>query len=94
MCIRDSPLGKPEQLRTEHLRELKTPTLILQGERDGFGRRGEVESFELSPGISLEWLTDGDHSFKPRKSSGVSEAQNWQQAVEAADRFCRGLLSP
>ena len=44
--------------------------------------------------ISLEWLTDGDHSFKPRKSSGVSEAQNWQQAVEAADRFCRGLLSP
>lgn len=88
------PLGKPEQLRTEHLRELKTPTLILQGERDGFGRRGEVESYELSPRISLEWLTDGDHSFKPRKSSGVSEAQNWQQAVEAADRFCRGLLSP
>ena len=88
------PLGKPDQLRTEHLRELTTPTLILQGERDGFGHRSEVESYELSAAISLQWLADGDHSFKPRKSSGVSEAQNWQQAVEAADRFCRGLLNP
>ena len=88
------PLGKPEQLRTEHLRELTTPTLILQGERDGFGHRSEVESYELSAAVSLQWLADGDHSFKPRKSSGVSEAQNWQQAVEAADRFCRGLLNP
>ena len=87
------PLGKPEQLRTEHLRELKTPTLILQGERDGFGHRNEVEGYELSPSIRLQWLADGDHSFKPRKSSGLSEAQNWQQAVEAADDFCRGLLS-
>ena len=87
-------MGKPEQLRTEHLRELKTPTLILQGERDGFGHRSEVESYELSAAISLQWLADGDHSFKPRKSSGVSEAQNWQQAVEVADRFCRSLLSP
>ena len=67
---------------------------ILQGERDGFGHRGEVEGYELSASISLQWLPDGDHSFKPRKSSGLSEAQNWQQAVAAADRFCRGLLSP
>ena len=87
-------MGKPDQLRTEHLRELTTPTLILQGERDGFGQRGEVEGYELSVSISLQWLPDGDHSFKPRKSSGVSEAQNWQQAVAEADRFCRGLLSP
>src|SRR5262249_20310081 len=28
------PPGKPQQLRTRHLQELKTPTLILQGERD------------------------------------------------------------
>ena len=35
------PLGKPDQLRTEHLRELTTPTLILQGERDGFGHRND-----------------------------------------------------
>jgi len=36
------PPGKPQQLRTEHLVSLQTPTLILQGERDSFGRREEV----------------------------------------------------
>ena len=87
------PLGKPEQLRTEHLRELATPTLILQGERDGFGHRLEVETYSLSPQITLQWLPDGDHSFKPRKSSGITEEQNWQQAVVAIDDYCRGLLN-
>ncbi|MFT5486908.1 MAG: putative alpha/beta-hydrolase family hydrolase [Paracoccaceae bacterium] len=33
------PPGKPEKLRTEHLAGLKTPALILQGERDRFGTR-------------------------------------------------------
>jgi predicted alpha/beta-hydrolase family hydrolase len=53
-----------------------------------------VEGYELSASIDVQWLPDGDHSFKPRKSSGLSEAQNWQQAVAAADRFCCSLLSP
>jgi hypothetical protein len=35
------PLGKPDQLRTEHLASLKTPTLIAQGTRDRFGSREE-----------------------------------------------------
>lgn len=32
------PPGKPEKTRTEHLKDLKTPTLILQGTRDTFGK--------------------------------------------------------
>src|ERR1700675_4918447 len=36
------PVGKPDKLRVEHLRTIKTPTLILQGERDPFGSREEV----------------------------------------------------
>jgi predicted alpha/beta-hydrolase family hydrolase len=47
------PPGKPLQLRTEHLAGLRTPTLILQGERDSFGRRGEVETYSLSPQVQL-----------------------------------------
>ena len=43
------PPGKPQQLRTEHLLTLQTPALFLQGERDPFGRRGEVEGYALSP---------------------------------------------
>ena len=33
------PPGRPEQLRTKHLIELKTPALICQGTRDEFGDR-------------------------------------------------------
>jgi predicted alpha/beta-hydrolase family hydrolase len=87
------PPGKPQQLRTEHLAALLTPTLILQGERDTFGCRDEVETYALSPQIELEWLTAGDHSFKPTKSSGLNEADNWNAAIAHADRFMRAVLA-
>jgi uncharacterized protein len=81
------PPGKPEQLRTAHLEHLKTPALILQGTRDPFGTREEVEGYRLSKSIRIEWLTDGDHSFKARKSSGTSERENVERAIAAASAF-------
>lgn len=85
------PVGKPDQLRVKHLQVIKTPTLILQGERDTFGGREEVGTYNLPATIRIQWLTDGDHSFKARKSSGSSEARNWQTAIDAIDIFVRGL---
>jgi predicted alpha/beta-hydrolase family hydrolase len=71
------PLGKPDQLRTEHLKSLKTPTLIAQGTRDLFGTREEVSTYQLSKNIEILWLEDGDHELKPRKSlSGFSAADH------------------
>ena len=88
------PPGKPEALRTEHLLALRAPCLIVQGERDSFGRREEVERYGLPAAIQLAWIPDGDHSFKPTRRSGLSEADNMQRAVDAADQFmascCRG----
>jgi hypothetical protein len=87
------PPGRPDNLRIEHLADLRTPTLILQGERDSFGRRAEVERYPLSAAIELAWLRAGDHSFRPTRSSGLTERQNWDQAVVEADRFLNRLLS-
>ena len=87
------PPGRPETLRTEHLAALRSPTLILQGERDPFGRREEVETYRLSPAITLQWIPAGEHSFKPTRSSGLSEAANLADAVERADGFLRALLA-
>jgi uncharacterized protein len=87
------PTGKPDRLRVEHLARLATPTLIVQGERDPFGSRQEVSGYELSPSIQFRWLSDGDHSFKPRKSSGRTEEQNLQAAVTAIARFMLELGS-
>lgn len=36
------PPGQPDKLRVTHLEDLRTPTLIVQGERDAFGTREEV----------------------------------------------------
>jgi predicted alpha/beta-hydrolase family hydrolase len=73
------PPAKPEQLRTRHLIDLKTPTLIFQGTRDEFGTKDEVAGYGLSEAIEVVWLEDGDHDLKPRKSvSGFSTADHLQ----------------
>ena len=83
------PPGKPERLRTQHLAELTTPTLICQGERDSFGRREEVADYQLSSNIRFCWLRDGDHSFKPRKASGLTLEHNLQAAATDILSFIR-----
>ena len=77
------PPEKPQQLRTAHLAELKTPTLIVQGTRDPFGTREDVAGYKLSKSIELLWLEDGDHDLKPRKKlSGFSAADHLKTMAE------------
>tara|TARA_R110002110_G_scaffold181282_1_gene387494 strand:+ start:546 stop:1160 length:615 start_codon:yes stop_codon:yes gene_type:complete len=85
------PPGKPEKLRTAHLADLKTPALILQGERDPFGKRDEVAGYTLSKSIDVDFLPDGDHDLKPRKASGRTRAENWADAVHRMAAFIGGL---
>ncbi|AQZ33965.1 alpha/beta hydrolase [Pseudomonas sp. LPH1] len=75
--------GKPEKPRVAHLAELRTPTLIIQGERDALGNRETVEGYELSAAIELHWLQAADHDLKPLKASGFSHQQHLQAAVGA-----------
>lgn len=75
------PPGQPEKLRTEHLAGLRTPALIVQGERDPFGTREDVASYKLSASIRVEWLPGGDHSFKPRAGSGATNQGNLSSAI-------------
>ncbi|WFU11416.1 alpha/beta hydrolase (plasmid) [Rhizobium sp. CB3090] len=77
------PPEKPENLRTAHLAELKTPTLICQGTRDPFGMREEVAHYALSDAIEIVWLEDGDHDLKPRKAiSGLTAADHLRTMAE------------
>jgi predicted alpha/beta-hydrolase family hydrolase len=85
------PPGKPEQLRTAHLLDLKCPALIVQGERDPFGNRAEVKSLALSKAISLNWIGDGDHDFGPRGASGFTRKGNLAQAADAVAAFVARL---
>jgi hypothetical protein len=85
------PPGKPERLRTEHFTEVCVPTLIVQGERDALGNRGEVEGYGLPDGFNVVWLGDGDHDFKPRVRSGISYERNIADAVAAVVEFMARL---
>ena len=85
------PPDKPEQLRTAHLGELRTKTLIVQGTRDPFGTPEEIASYALSPAIRVHYVDDGDHSLVPRKKSGRSEQDAWREALEVARAFLREL---
>ena len=87
------PPGKPEKYKGEHLAELQKPCLILQGERVTFGKREEFADFDLSDSIRVEFIPDGDHSFKPRKSSGYTEQQNIALTVEKLSAFIKEVLN-
>lgn len=73
--------------RTDHFAELAKPLLILQGSRDTFGSRAELAGKQWTE-VTLHWLEDGDHSFKPRKKSGLIQ----QQLIEQAAQHSRGFI--
>jgi predicted alpha/beta-hydrolase family hydrolase len=88
------PPRKPEQLRTAHLQAMACPALIVQGERDPFGGRGEVAGYRLSPAIRLHWADDGDHDLGPRGASGFTRKGNLAAAADAVAQFATTLSQP
>jgi uncharacterized protein len=85
------PPNKPAQLRTAHLERLACPALVVQGERDPFGGRPEVESYALSAAIRFHWASDGDHDLGPRGASGFTRKGNLAAAADAVAAFAREL---
>ena len=87
------PMGRPDQLRTKHLLDLKTPTLICQGTRDELGNRFEVGDYGLSDEIEVFWLEDGDHDLKPRKAiSGFTTAQHLQGVADKVVEWTKRIV--
>jgi len=81
------PPKKQQPFKGAHLSIVKLPHLILQGERDPMGNRESLKAVSLDDKVQLSWLPDGDHSFVPRKRSGVSFAQNMSTTTQASMDF-------
>ncbi|MET0409511.1 MAG: alpha/beta family hydrolase [Hyphomicrobium sp.] len=88
------PPGTPEKLRTAHLEDLRCPALIVQGDRDPFGSRAEIDALRLSPQINFAWMGDGDHDFGPRGRSGFTRKGNLAAAADAVAAFVATLPDP
>lgn len=81
------PPGKKDRTRTEHFKELSVPGLILQGTRDPFGKPNEIDASEWPDNIKLVWLEEGDHDYRARKKSGLSQSQIILNAASAVAAF-------
>lgn len=88
------PVGKPDQLRTAHLIDLRSPAMIVQGTRDPFGTKEDVAAYRLSKAISILWLEDGDHDLKPRKAiSGFTTDQHLKTMAGAVAHWTQGFVT-
>lgn len=86
------PPKKPRRVRIKHLKVMRTPTLICQGECDPNGRREEVRSLDLSQSIRFHWLAGSDNNFRVRDDSGRSQAENLAGVVQACNEFIGQVL--
>ena len=82
--------GKMDKPRTEHLEQLQTLVLILQGDRDTMGNLENVSTYSLSSAVKIDWLPDGNHDLKPRVSSGYTQDDHLKLAVERIKQFAEG----
>jgi len=94
------PPGKPEKLdeRTLHLRPQpltasNTPIRIFQGTRDPFGKPDLISPIQFRQAVCIEWLEDGDHDLKSRKSSGINQSQLLQVLSAQVASLCDELLN-
>jgi predicted alpha/beta-hydrolase family hydrolase len=75
------PPGKPERLRVEHLGDLNLPVLLIQGDRDPFGKPDEfAPHLALIPGaVTQVWLTGprSGHDPKGREDQILPAVSRW-----------------
>lgn len=83
--------GKQDKPRVAHLAELKTPTLIMQGDRDAMGAQETVQGYTLAPAIRIHWLPSGNHDLEPLKRSGHTHDGHLQEAATRIQGFLAGL---
>ncbi len=81
------PPNTSENLRTQHLCTLQTPTLIIQGTHDPFGKQCEWTKFGLSKAICIHPMDMANHDLKPLVSTGHTLHTYLKQACDATADF-------
>ncbi len=84
--------GRPEEIRLAPLQNGLLPTLVLQGERDEFGSRAEVEALPVGERVRFSWIEDGSHDFGPRGSSPATLKTNIAHACDELAAFALGFV--
>lgn len=78
------PPGRPEKSRADELTGAGVPTLVVQGERDPFGRPDEFPA-----GTFLAEVPGGDHGFAVPRKAPVSQDEALRSLTEAVESWLR-----
>lgn len=76
------PPGRPERSRADELAGVRVPTLVLQGERDAFGRPEEFP--DGLHHVDLAVVPAADHALAVPRRSGLTTADVVDVLVEAS----------
>lgn len=77
--------------RLAPLEEAKRPLLILQGERDQFGSKAELEDITLPDLAQVTYIEDGNHDFGPRGRSPATLDGNIAYAAKKVGEFAESF---
>lgn len=90
------PPGRPQQLRSAHLPDIKVPVLCINGTRDDFCTPSLMADVLKTVGYNwiMHWIDGADHSFHVLKKSGRTDedvmreigsvASSWLRTIESA----------
>jgi predicted alpha/beta-hydrolase family hydrolase len=83
------PPGRPGTERAEHLREVESPMLFLQGTRDTFAGLDLLRPVcaGLRERASLHLVDTADHSFHVLKRSGKTDAEVLRELAQAVSAW-------
>jgi uncharacterized protein len=87
------PPGRPGTKRAEHLAQVRTPMLFLQGTRDQFADLTLLRPIcaNLGDRASLHVIETADHSFHVLKSSGKTDAQVVRELAQSVRAWADSL---
>ena len=88
------PPGRPNQLRDAHLKDVRRPMLIVQGERDTFGTPAELKPVlaRLRPVPTLHVVEGGDHSLKITRSDKTAQAAVYDAVQRRIVDWINGII--
>lgn len=81
------PPGRPEASRVAEILAVSVPKLILQGDRDNFGKAAE-----FPPELPVRPIPFADHSFKVPKSAATGQAEIYQLLVDHTAAWVNQVL--
>jgi predicted alpha/beta-hydrolase family hydrolase len=87
------PPGRPGTKRAEHLTQVKTPMLFLQGTRDQLADLKLLRPIcaQLGDHAKLHEIHTADHSFHVLKSSGKTDAEVMRELAQSVRAWADSL---